>query len=90
MPVACRTDAQTRLLAGELKIKTDCRRHAALHRSHLMAGGEDCVDTLSEAITLLMQRIGNFEGRVDVTLDQQRQEMVGQLAAEVSRLERRS
>jgi len=55
-----------------------------------MAGGEDCVDTLSEAITLLMQRIGNFEGRVDVTLDQQRQEMVGQLAAEVSRLERRS
>jgi len=50
-------------------------------------------NTLNEAITLLMQRIGNFESRVDVRLDQQRQEIVGrleQLAAEISHLGRRS
>ena len=44
---------------------------------------------LSEAITLLMQRMSNFEARVDVQLDQQRQEIVGrleQLAAEISHL----
>ena len=50
-------------------------------------------NTLNEAITLLMQRIGNFEARVDVRLDQQRQEIIGrldQLAAEISHLGRSS
>ena len=49
-------------------------------------------NALNEAITLLMQRIGNFEARGDVRLDQQRQEIVGrleQLAAEISHLGRR-
>ena len=36
-------------------------------------------NVLNEAITLLMQRVGKFEARVDVRLDQQRQEIGGRL-----------